>query len=51
MSFYKSLLRVHRRDIRRYDEGRLGSFLGFGLGVIMTFYHIAGMKFYMYDLL
>ena len=34
-----------------YEDGGFGSFLGFSLGVIIAFFHIAGMKLYVQDLL
>ena len=51
MSFSKSLQSVDKREIGRYEDGRLGSFLGFSLGIIIAFFHIAGMKLYVQDLL
>ena len=41
--FSINLLRDDKREIGRYEDGRLGSFLGFNLGMMMAFFQRWGM--------
>ena len=42
--FSINLQRDDKREIGRYEEGRLGSFLGFNLGIMVAFFQSWGMK-------
>ena len=48
-SFPEIFLWVTSRDMGLYEELWFGSLLGFGIGMILAVFHIAGMMFLLSD--